>query len=115
MDMGNKKHFFWLALIILFAGLIRIPSLTQPLGPDQGVVSVIAEGILNGELPYRDYWEMGSPAIFFTYALMFKLFGLSMRAIPVTESIWVVPTETRDASESVATAFKLLARSIWLV
>jgi hypothetical protein len=83
--MENKKHLFYLGLIILFAGLIRVPSLTQPLGPDQGVVSVIAEGILKGELPYRDYWEMGSPAIFFTYALMFKIFGISMRAIPITD------------------------------
>jgi hypothetical protein len=83
--MENKKHLFYLGLIILFAGLIRVPSLTQPLGPDQGVVSVIAEGILKGELPYRDYWEMGSPAIFFTYALMFKIFGTSMKAIPMTD------------------------------
>ena len=85
--MGNKKHLFYLVLIILFAGLIRVPSLTQPLGPDQGVVSVIAEGILKGELPYRDYWEMGSPAIFFTYALMFKIFGTSMKAIPITDTL----------------------------
>ncbi|MFC2141393.1 glycosyltransferase family 39 protein [Acidobacteriota bacterium] len=89
---------------IIFAGLIRIPSITQPLGPDQGIMSVIGEGILNGNLPYRDYWEMGSPAVFFTYALMFRIFGQSMSAIPIT-----------DILMSMLTTFLifLLARSIW--
>jgi hypothetical protein len=83
---GKAKEIALLIAIVLFAGLIRIPSLTQPLGPDQGIMSVIGEGILHGGLPYRDYWEMGSPAIFFTYALMFKIFGVSMAAIPVTDT-----------------------------
>ena len=90
--------------IILFAGLIRIPSLTQPLGPDQGIMSVIGEGILQGKLPYKDFWEMGSPAIFFTYALMFKIFGVSMAAIPITDTL-----------VSMLTTFLifLLANSLW--
>ena len=81
----SAKEVVFVLCIILFAGLIRIPSLTQPLGPDQGIMSVIGEGILQGGLPYRDYWEMASPAIFFTYALMFKTFGVSMTAIPITD------------------------------
>lgn len=98
------KEIVLVICIVLFAGIIRIPSLTQPLGPDQGIMSVIGEGILNGELPYRDYWEMGSPAIFFTYALMFKIFGVSMAAIPITDTL-----------VSMLTTFLifLLARSIW--
>lgn len=90
--------------IILFSGIIRIPSLTQPLGPDQGIMAVIGEGILQGKLPYKDYWEMGSPAIFFTYALIFKIFGVSMSAIPIVDTL-----------VSMLTTFLvfLLARSIW--
>jgi Dolichyl-phosphate-mannose-protein mannosyltransferase len=88
MTLSTKQsEFFFVSLIILFAVLIRIPSLTQPLGPDQGVLAVIGKGILNGELPYKDYWEMGSPAIFFTYALIFKTFGVSMAAIPITDIV----------------------------
>lgn len=93
MSVGNKKvsislkEALFVLCIILFAGIIRIPSLTQPIGPDQGIMSVIGKGLLNGELPYRDNWEMASPAIFFTYALMFKTFGLSMAAIPVTDTL----------------------------
>ncbi|MFC1814557.1 glycosyltransferase family 39 protein [Thermodesulfobacteriota bacterium] len=47
---------------------------------------------------------MGSPAIFFTYALMFKLFGQTMAAIPMTDII-----------VSMVTTFLiyLLAKFIW--
>ncbi len=75
------------SLILILAVLVRIPSLTQPLGPDQGVLTVIGEGLLNGELPYRDYWEMASPGIFFTYASILKVFGRSMMAIPLADTL----------------------------
>jgi hypothetical protein len=82
---SSTMHWILILCVVLFAGILRIPSLTQPLGPDQGIMSVIGEGILQGRLPYRDFWEMGSPAIFFTYALMFKLFGIRMAAVPLTD------------------------------
>ena len=105
MRINNQvKEVLTVLLIVVFAGLIRIPSLTQPLGPDQGVVAVIGKGILNGELPYRDYWEMGSPAIFFTYALIFKVFGVSMAAIPIADML---------VSMLTTLLIFLLARSIW--
>lgn len=100
----SAKEIVLVVCIVFFAGIIRIPSLTQPLGPDQGIMSVIGEGILNGELPYRDYWEMGSPAIFFTYALMFKIFGISMMAIPLTDTL---------VSMLTTLLIFFLARSIW--
>ena len=78
----KRKEIISVSLIIILAGLIRIPSLTQPLGPDQGFVAVIVEGLFNGELPYKDYWEMGSPAIFFTYALIFKISAYQWRRYP---------------------------------
>jgi len=82
---NSLKEKLLLLFIVIFAGLLRVPALTQPLGPDQGVLAVVGEGILHGKLPYRDYWEMGSPAIFFTYAFMFKIFGVSMATIPLTD------------------------------
>ena len=90
--------------IVLFAGVVRIPSLLQPIGPDQGIMSVIGEGVLNGGVPYWDYFEMASPAIFFTYALMFKIFGPIMAAIPLT-----------DMLVSMVTTFFvfILARDVW--
>ena len=52
---------------------LRLPNLPQPLGPDQGIMATIGEGILRGQVPYRDAWEMATPAIFFTYAGIYKL------------------------------------------
>lgn len=78
--------------ILCFAVMLRLPSLAQPLGPDQGIMSVIGSGILDGKIPYRDFWEMGSPAIFFTYALVFKLFGTNMAAIPIADILVSVIT-----------------------
>jgi len=83
----TAKEIFAVFCIVIFAGIIRIPSLTQPIGPDQGIMAVIGEGLLHGKLPYRDFWEMASPAIFFTYAVMFKLFSVSMATIPITDTI----------------------------
>lgn len=100
----SVSEFLFICTIILFAGLIRLPSITQPLGPDQGIMSVIGSGILDGKLPYRDFFEMASPAIFFTYALMFKIFGKTMMAIPLT-----------DIFVSMITTLLVyfLARSVW--
>ncbi len=93
-----------ISCIVLLAGVVRIPSLLQPIGPDQGIMAVIGEGVLNGGVPYRDYFEMASPAIFFTYALMFKIFGPIMAAIPAT-----------DMLVSMLTTFFvfMLARAVW--
>jgi len=101
---GRGKELMAVLGIVLFAGVVRIPSLPQPLGPDQGIMAVIGEGILHGGLPYRDYWEMGSPAIFLTYSLMFKIFGPAMTTIPLVDLI-----------VSMLTTFLifLFARALW--
>jgi hypothetical protein len=80
-----RRDILFVTLIVLFAGLVRLPSLPQPLGPDQGIMSVTGQGILEGRLPYKDFWEMGSPAIFFTYALIFKTLGTHMAAVPAAD------------------------------
>ena len=36
----NAKEIIFVIFIILFAGIVRIPSLTQPLGPDQGIIHI---------------------------------------------------------------------------
>lgn len=50
--------------------LLRLPSLVQPMGADQGLYAYIGERILEGDVPYRDAWDQKPPAIHYTYALM---------------------------------------------
>jgi hypothetical protein len=58
-------------LFLALAGvlvILRLPSLVQPLGADQGLYAYVGGRILAGELPYRDAWDQKPPAIHFTYA-----------------------------------------------
>lgn len=59
----------WLLLALLL--LIRVPSLAQPAGADQGLYAYVGTRILHGELSYRDAWDQKPPAIHFAYALMY--------------------------------------------
>jgi hypothetical protein len=57
------------ALALICALLIlRLPSLVQPMGPDQGLYAYVGERILQGELAYRDAWDQKPPAIHYVYA-----------------------------------------------
>jgi len=59
------------ALALICALLIlRLPSLVQPMGPDQGLYAYVGERILHGELAYRDAWDQKPPAIHYVYAAL---------------------------------------------
>jgi hypothetical protein len=60
-------------LLLALAGallLLRVPSIVQPMGADQGLYAYVGERILAGDLPYRDAWDQKPPAIHYAYALM---------------------------------------------
>jgi len=48
--------------------ILRLPSLVQPMGPDQGLYAYVGERILHGELAYRDAWDQKPPGIHYLYA-----------------------------------------------
>jgi hypothetical protein len=50
--------------------VVRLPSLVQPMGADEGLYAYVGERILAGGLPYRDAWDQKPPAIHVTYAFM---------------------------------------------
>jgi 4-amino-4-deoxy-L-arabinose transferase-like glycosyltransferase len=60
---------------VLFAALVllRLPSVVQPAGADQGLYAYVGQAIARGEVPYRDAWDQKPPAIHFTYALMYAV------------------------------------------
>jgi hypothetical protein len=63
----TNRLFLALACVLL---VVRLPSLVQPMGADQGLYAYVGERILKGELPYRDAWDQKPPAIHVTYAVM---------------------------------------------
>lgn len=50
--------------------IVRLPSLVQPMGADQGLYAYVGERILDGGLPYVDAWDQKPPAVHFTYAAL---------------------------------------------
>ncbi len=67
------KHAVWVLLVALL--LVRVPSIAQPMGPDQGIYAYIGTVILDGGLPYRDAWDQKPPGLHFAYAAMWALWS----------------------------------------
>ncbi len=86
-------------LLALIAALliVRLPSLVQPMGPDQGLYAYVGDRILHGGLAYRDAFDQKPPGIHYVYA--------GLRAISTRDV--VVP-----AADLVAAA--LCAALLWL-
>lgn len=61
--------------------LVGWPSLSYPLGRDNGIFAYTGWVLLQGQIPYVDFWEHKTPAIFFIYAAMERIFGVSEAGI----------------------------------
>jgi 4-amino-4-deoxy-L-arabinose transferase-like glycosyltransferase len=86
-----KRNYLLLLLLVLFVAL-RIPSLYEPFGRDQGIYATVAVNLLEGGTPYKDVWDHKPPGIYFAYALAFAIFGRSMVSIPLFEIFYFLAT-----------------------
>lgn len=75
----------WLVIIFSVAQI-----LVFSFGRDQGIYGLVAEGMLEGEVPYRDRWDFKPPGIFFVYASSFFVFGKTMMAPRLVEAIMII-------------------------
>lgn len=73
-------------LPILFSALF----LAEPFERDEGVYATIAQGVLDGDLPYRDYYEIKPPLIYGWYAASFFLIGETVAAPRALAAICLV-------------------------
>lgn len=62
---------WWIAIVFLLA--MRIPSLAQPAGGDQGLYLYAAARIADGDVMYRDAWDQKPPGIAFLYSLLLRV------------------------------------------
>ena len=65
----TSRPWLWRALLILLIA-IRLPSLVQPAGGDQGLYTYAGQRIVAGDVMYRDVWDQKPPAIAWTYGLL---------------------------------------------
>jgi len=72
---------FWLEVVCWsVVAFCCLQILLFSFGRDQGIYAVVAEGLLEGKMPYRDVWDFKPPGIFIVYALAQGLLGKSMLA-----------------------------------
>lgn len=71
--LTRSVHRWYVVLVCLL--VLRVPSLVQPAGADQGLYAYVGTRILDGGLPYRDAWDQKPPAIHFIYAVMYGLWA----------------------------------------
>jgi hypothetical protein len=79
----------------LFAGLAvvflrALPNLRYPIGRDQATYCVIGQGLLRGQLLYRDLWDNKPPGIFYVYAVIVKIFGPVMWCVGAVDILWLL-------------------------
>jgi hypothetical protein len=71
---------------------VSLLILTFPFGRDQGIFAVIGEGLLNGQVPYRDLWDVKTPGIFIVFALAEGIFGHHMLGPRILECVALFAT-----------------------
>lgn len=70
--LPETSRWLWVALIALLIA-VRLPSLVEPAGGDQGLYAYTGERILAGGVTYRDMWDQKPPAIGFLYAALLQI------------------------------------------
>jgi hypothetical protein len=87
MSTTNTKtvryNYITLGLLLLLTILLRLPTLSEPWGGDQAGFGLVAKGLLEGKVPYKDLYSLAQYGIIFTYALFFKLFGVAMVSVHI--------------------------------
>lgn len=89
--MRRILHHTWtlpIALTLVLT-ILALPILTYPMGRDQAMYGLIGRGILNGQIPYVDFWDVKPPAIYYIYAFGIGLFGSGEGAIRALDLITV--------------------------
>ncbi len=83
MLKGVLKHlalFLFPSFIVLMVGIDQTAFNVY----DEGIIAHGAQRVLNGEVPYRDFWDLYGPAQFWILAALYKFFGVSL----LTERVW---------------------------
>jgi len=81
---------WWLGGALTLAFLRVLPALRFPIGRDEATYCMIGQGLLRGQLLYRDLWDNKPPGIFYIYAVIVKIFGPVMWSLGVVDIFWAI-------------------------
>jgi hypothetical protein len=77
----DKLCLFLLALVIILVFVIRSNFSMIPFERDEGIYGYYGKLLLNGKIPYKDFYEQKFPGIFYFYAFMVGLFGETVNGL----------------------------------
>lgn len=84
----REQTLLWLSLgLVALVGLINIPF---PFNGDQAFFALAAQEMANGEVLYRDFWDLKQPGIFVFYYLVSRLLGASEVSIHGVEWLCMI-------------------------
>jgi Dolichyl-phosphate-mannose-protein mannosyltransferase len=77
--LPNEKVVLMLAFLVALT--IRLLLLNMAFERDEGEYAYAGQALLRGELPYKDFYNMKLPGVYFMYAGFIKLLGSSVTGI----------------------------------
>jgi len=80
----------WLYGTLVLVFLRALPNLRYIIGRDQATYCVIGQGLLHGQLLYRDLWDNKPPGIFYIYSVIVKIFGPVMWSVGAVDILWLL-------------------------
>ncbi len=85
-DLGiDSKYIAWgaLGVILLMAIIIRSNFLDISFERDEGTYSYMGQLLLDGKVPYKDFYTMKLPGIYYAYAFLIAIFGASVKGLHI--------------------------------
>ena len=86
----NEKFILWGIILVLF--LHGAIILNYPPAKDNSMFLYMGQGILNGEVPYTDNFDMKPPGIYFIYAFIIMIFGNTIKGVYLFDLLWSLIT-----------------------
>jgi hypothetical protein len=77
----DKISLYLFILLILIVYIIRSKFLSIPFERDEGAYGYYGKLLLEGKIPYKDFYEQKFPGIFYFFGLMVALFGDTVRGL----------------------------------
>jgi 4-amino-4-deoxy-L-arabinose transferase-like glycosyltransferase len=81
-----------LIALCLLPVVLYLPFLGAPFERDEGAYATIAQGLLDGQVPYRDLFDNKPPLVYLWYALSFLLFGEGVEAPRIIAAVMLSVT-----------------------
>lgn len=82
-DSSLKITYIIVAAIVIFYCIIRSNFWEIAMERDEGIYIYFGKLILQGKIPYNDFYEIRFPGIFYMYALIVSIFGYSAKGVAI--------------------------------